>query len=152
MFGNFPLADPVWWAKSRHTLELLKQHLVVCLAFRTISVWMYLNYHHRSHSNMGWWQQCLVGDFPGRPVVKNMPGNVGDMGSISGPGRSHMPWSNQVSAPQLLSQCSATREYPLLTTLKKAWVQQRRLSAAINNNYFKEYLMGFSCFVPPTSI
>ena len=33
-------------------------------------------------------------DFPGGSVVKNPPANAGDMVSISGPGRSHMPWSN----------------------------------------------------------
>ena len=33
-------------------------------------------------------------DFPGGTVVKNPPANVGDTGSIPGPGRSHMPWSN----------------------------------------------------------
>ena len=32
--------------------------------------------------------KCWEGDFPGRPVVKNAPGNAGDMGSIPGPGRS----------------------------------------------------------------
>ena len=31
-------------------------------------------------------------DFPGGTVVKNPP--AGDAGSIPGPGRSHMPWSN----------------------------------------------------------
>ena len=31
-------------------------------------------------------------DFPGGPVVKNLPANAGDMGSISGLGRSHMLW------------------------------------------------------------
>ena len=30
-------------------------------------------------------------DFPGGPVVKNPPSNAGDMGSIPGLGRSHMP-------------------------------------------------------------
>ena len=30
-------------------------------------------------------------DFPGDSVVKNLPANTGDMGSISDPGRSHMP-------------------------------------------------------------
>ena len=35
-----------------------------------------------------------LGDFPGGTVVKNPPANAGDMSSISGPGRSHMPWSN----------------------------------------------------------
>ena len=33
-------------------------------------------------------------DFPGSTVVKNLPANAGDMGSIPGPRRSHMPRSN----------------------------------------------------------
>ena len=33
-------------------------------------------------------------DFPGGTVVKNLPANAGDMGSIPGLGRSHMPWSS----------------------------------------------------------
>ena len=33
-------------------------------------------------------------DFPGSSVVKNPPANAGDMVSIPGPGRSHMPRSN----------------------------------------------------------
>ena len=33
-------------------------------------------------------------DFPGGPVVKNIPANVENMGPISDPGRSHMPRSN----------------------------------------------------------
>ena len=33
-------------------------------------------------------------DFPGGAVVKNPPANAGETGSIPGPGRSHMPWSN----------------------------------------------------------
>ena len=32
--------------------------------------------------------------FPGGAVVENPPANAGDMGSIPGPGRSHMPQSN----------------------------------------------------------
>ena len=32
--------------------------------------------------------------FPGGTVVKNPPANAGNMGSIPGPGRSHMPRSN----------------------------------------------------------
>ena len=32
--------------------------------------------------------------FPGGPVVKNLPASAGDMGSIPGPGRSHMLCSN----------------------------------------------------------
>ena len=33
-------------------------------------------------------------DFPGGPVVKNLPTNSGDSGSISDPGRFHMPQGN----------------------------------------------------------
>ena len=36
----------------------------------------------------------IMRDFPGGAVVKNPPANAGDMGSIPGPGRSHMPQSN----------------------------------------------------------
>ena len=32
--------------------------------------------------------------FPGGAMVENPPANVGDTGSIPGPGRSHMPLSN----------------------------------------------------------
>ena len=32
--------------------------------------------------------------FPSGSVVKNLPANAGDMGSIPGPGRSHMPSNN----------------------------------------------------------
>ena len=34
-------------------------------------------------------------DFPGGPVVENLPKNSGGMNSIPGPGRSHMPQSNK---------------------------------------------------------
>ena len=33
-------------------------------------------------------------DFPGGPVVKNLPASAGDMGLIPGSERFHMPWSN----------------------------------------------------------
>ena len=38
-------------------------------------------------------KQCK-GDLPGGAVVKNLPANAEDTGSIPGPGRSHMLWSN----------------------------------------------------------
>ena len=44
-----------------------------------------------------------IQDFPGGSVVENSSANAGDMGSIPGPGRSHMPWSNSAHEPQLLS-------------------------------------------------
>jgi len=37
---------------------------------------------------MGW------EDFPGGPVDKNLPANAGDMASIPGLGRFHVPWDN----------------------------------------------------------
>ena len=41
-------------------------------------------------------------DFPGGPVVKNVPADAGDTGSIPGTGRFHMPQSNRASVPQPL--------------------------------------------------
>ena len=32
--------------------------------------------------------------FPGGPVVKNLPVDSEDLGSVTGLGRFHMPWSN----------------------------------------------------------
>ena len=39
---------------------------------------------------------CLIqtGEFPGGPVVKNLPASEEDTGSIPGPGRSHVLWGN----------------------------------------------------------
>ena len=47
-------------------------------------------------------------------MVKNLPANAGDTGSIPGPGRSHMSRSNKACAPQLLSLCSRACEPQLL--------------------------------------
>ena len=33
-------------------------------------------------------------EFPGDPVIKNLPCNAGDMGLILGSGRSYMLWGN----------------------------------------------------------
>ena len=35
-----------------------------------------------------------LSDFPGNPVIKNLPANAGDTGSIPGLGRFHMPWGS----------------------------------------------------------
>ena len=48
-------------------------------------------------------------------MVKNLPASAGDTGSSPGPGRSHMPWSNEACVPQLLSLCSGAREPQLLS-------------------------------------
>ena len=60
------------------------------------------------------WKKPLWG-FPGGAVAKNPPANAGNTGSSPGPGRSHMPWSNQARAPQLLSLCSSALEPQLLS-------------------------------------
>ena len=54
-------------------------------------------------------------DFPGGAVVENPPANAEDTGSSPGLGRSHMPQSNWVCAPQLLSLCSRARAPQLLS-------------------------------------
>ena len=48
--------------------------------------------------------------FPSGSVVKNLPASAGDVGSIPGSGRSHMPQSNLVQEPQLLSLCARAQE------------------------------------------
>ena len=57
------------------------------------------------------WTQIkiLAGDFPGGPVLKNLPVNAGDEGPIPGPGRFHMPQGNEARVSQLLKMtCSGT--------------------------------------------
>ena len=46
---------------------------------------------------------CIVGN------PENPPANAGDMSWIPGPGRSHMPQSNDACVPQLLSLCNLDR-------------------------------------------
>lgn len=38
-----------------------------------------------------WGSRINNQDFPGKPVVKNLLANVGDLGSIPAPGGFHMP-------------------------------------------------------------
>ena len=57
---------------------------------------------------------ALLG-FPWCPVVKNSPANAGDMDSIPGPGRSHMPQGNKAHAPQPLSLPSRAWKLQLLS-------------------------------------
>ena len=39
-------------------------------------------------------------------MVKDLPANAGDVGSIPGLRRSHMLWNNKARAPELLSPCA----------------------------------------------
>ena len=47
-------------------------------------------------------KNMLCRDFPGGSVVKKPPANAGNSGSITGPGRSHVPRGNQAHVPKLL--------------------------------------------------
>ena len=42
-------------------------------------------------------------DFPGGPVVKDLPANIRDLGSSPGPGISHMLWGSYACVPQPLN-------------------------------------------------
>ena len=53
-------------------------------------------------------------DFPGSTVDGNPPTSAGDTGSIPGPGRFHMSWSNQAGVPELLTPRSGAHELQLL--------------------------------------
>ena len=57
-----------------------------------------------------WILKAYGWDFPGGPRVKNLPASAGDMDLIPGPGRSHVPWSNQACGPQQLSLDALTPE------------------------------------------
>ena len=48
-------------------------------------------------------------------MVKNLPTNAGDTGPSPGPGRSHMPQSNEARAPQLLRLRSRALKPQLLS-------------------------------------
>ena len=66
----------------------------------------------------------------GDSVVKSLPANAGDSGSIPDPGRSQMPWSNEAHAPQILSLCSRAQEPQLLSPHATA-VESRCLRAHV---------------------
>ena len=48
-------------------------------------------------------RQSCSSDLPGGPMVKNPPTSAGDLGSIPGLGRPHVPGGNQAHIAQLLS-------------------------------------------------
>ena len=83
--------------------------------------------------------------FPGGSVVKNPPANGGDLSSIPGSGRSHMPWSVQAGAPQLWSRGGhhnwAQEPYSLCSAGTRSHrrerpTQQCRPGAAMTKPYF----------------
>ena len=74
------------------------------------------------------------GDLLGDPMAKSPHANAGDMGSIPGPRRSHVLWSDETRAPQLLSLHSGTRELQLLKPVQpRARAPQRVKTAAVRS-------------------
>ena len=69
-------------------------------------------------------------DFPGGPLVKNLPANAEDMSSVPGLGRSPMPQSPHATTtepriPELMlckngAPSTATREQPLLVATRES--------------------------------
>ena len=72
--------------------------------------------------------KCTLPGFPGGAVLKNLPANAGDTGLSPGPGRSHIPWSNEAHAPQLLSLRSRAREPQLLKPMRLQSVLRNKRS------------------------
>ena len=71
------------------------------------------------NSNLRWknirWAQAeehykITRGFSGGPVVKNLPANTRDVGSIPGPGWVRMLPGNQARVQQARSQCAANTE------------------------------------------
>ena len=63
------------------------------------------------------WKMSLE-DFPGGLMVKNLPVNAGDTGSIPGPGRPHRLWANRtLQLLSLGSRCSTRRKATTMRSL-----------------------------------
>ena len=77
-------------------------------------------------------------DFPGGPVVKNLPTKAGDKGLIPGLGRSHLPRGNKARTELACPRTHALQEEKPLEgeacalQLEKAHKQQQRCTAAKN--------------------
>ena len=72
---------------KRYTATIMTQNKDHDLETSPVSI-------HQHFSSLDWILKNNFWGFPGGTVVKNLPANAGDTGSIPGPGRSHMPWCN----------------------------------------------------------
>jgi len=97
-------------------------------------------------------------DFPGGPVVKDLPANIRDLGSSPGPGISHMLWGSYACVPQPLNPvgkkpvlhskrppqreaCALPLESsPHLLQLEKVCLEQQTPKIAKIINNFKRFL------------
>ena len=65
----------------------------VCNVRKLETTWLSISKGQLWYSHIQWLKNN-EGDLPGGAVVKNLPANVGGMGSSPGSGRSHRPRSN----------------------------------------------------------
>ena len=86
-------------------------------------------------------------------MVKNLPASAGEVGSIPGPGRSHMPRSNQACVLQLLKPtrlepvlhnqrnlCSEkAKQHDLLATARASLVQPKINKVNLKNTFQTEW-------------
>ena len=82
-----------------------------------------------------------VQDFPSCSVVNNPPANAGNMSSIPGPGRSHMPRSNKPMSHSKRSHCNEKltyhkEMYPCSLQLEEVGVQQRKTQCRQKMKYY----------------
>ena len=76
---------------------------------------------------------------------ENPPASAGDLGSIPGLGRFHMPWSNKAQVPELLSLSSSALELQL-TSPHAATAEEALCSKAHVQQLLKpEYLELMLC-------
>ena len=61
-------------------------------------------------------------------MVKHLPANAGDMGSIPGPGRSHMPSSNQACVP---AAAQSVHVEPVLHTREAPTMRSRSVAGRV---------------------
>ena len=83
-------------------------------------------------------------------VDKNPPDNAGNMGSIPGLERSHMPQNNLAHVPQLPKPrhpkaCAPQESSPCSLKLEKAHMQLQRPSTTKNNNKINKNEGAFNC-------
>ena len=150
-FASFSYLHPYSWLSHVHPI-----------ARKLPLSWLFLLGLSLRITKMKWWVRFFLSphsDFPGGAVDRNLSALARDIGSISGPGRFHMPWSNEACAPQLRahslqllepmslepvlcneredtamrSPCPATKSSPCSLQLEKAHMQQQRPSATKNN-------------------
>ena len=87
-------------------------------------------------------------DFPGSPVVKNLPSNAWDteFQSLVGELRSHMSWGNKAHVLQLVSPSATSREACVLqqrsSAVKKDFIIRIRIRKEIYSYTIKDQRLG----------